>query len=147
MSDYYDLFFTLELRPDLSEEVRYEIRYHFGLEPQPPARFRSLPDDGWYLDEPYPYFTGIAASHAFPGADVAALVTQDDRTVLTVRQCIHDDELGWALELTQWLAEQSIANGWIGFLGFSPDPDAPKTMYYEGGALAFSVPGPPTPRY
>lgn len=146
MSDYYDLFLTLELRRDLAQEVLREIRYHFGLEPVAPTRFRSLPDNGWYLDEPYPYFMGAAASHAFPGADVAVLVTQDDRTALTVRQCIHDDELGWALQLTEWLAQQSTANGWIGFLGYSPDNDAPKTMYFVGGQLLFSVPGPPIPR-
>lgn len=148
MSDYYDLFLSVELRPGLPDEVMYEIRWHLGLVDEPPVQFQALPDDDWYFEQPVPLFSGLSESHAFDGVDVAVMLSTTNRiypdgqqrSLLTVRQCVHEDVLGWVLELTEWIASQSTAIGWIGFLRYDQDP-APDLMHYVNGRLEFGQPG------
>ncbi len=148
MSDYYDLFLSVELQPGLPDEEMHEIRWHLGLVDEPPARFQAVPDGDWYIDEPVPLFSGLAQSHAFDGVDMAIMLPATDRTypdgrqrwLLTVRQCVHDDMLGWVLELTEWIAAKSTTAGWIGFLRHDQEP-APSLMHYLNGRLEFGQPG------
>jgi hypothetical protein len=140
VSDYYDLYLALELREDLPEETLRELRYHCGLETEPPKTFQAFDDDGWYWDEPYPYLAAGKPSHAFAGADVTALVAADDRISLTVRRCVHDDELGWAMMMANWLASLSTnwahteGGYWIGYLRYTENY-LPNPLFYADGQV------------
>lgn len=148
MSDYYDLFLSVELRSELPNEVMHEIRWHLGPVDEPPAQFEALPDDGWFFEEPVSLFSGPSQSHCFDGVDVAAMLPATSRIhadggqrwLLTVRQCVHEDELGWVLNLAEWMAPKSTTVGFIGFLRYSQEP-GPDLMHYVNGRLEFGQPG------
>jgi len=141
VSDFYDLFLTLALRSDLPPEVMTEIRWHLAVSQHPPAEFAAFRDDGWFADKPFPFFNGTVASHAFQGVDVTALVWHDGRWQVTVRSCVHEDEISYAGQLIEWLAAQSTADGWIGYLRHS-QAEAPDLIFWHQGALDFRKPGP-----
>jgi hypothetical protein len=140
VSDYYDLFLALELRGDLPDEVIREVRWHLGLTDDPPARFEAFNDDGWFHEKPYSFFPGTGESRAFPGADVTALVRSSlldeagSPWELTVRSCVHEDEINYAMELIVWLATQSTTEGWVGYLGHTQDTE-PRHMYHRDGTI------------
>lgn len=148
MSDHYDLFLSVELRPGLPDDVMREIRWHLGYDEETPAPFQGLTDDGWFYEEPIPFFGGPEQSHAFDGVDVAELLPATNRHyrdgglrwLLTVRQSVHEDELGWVLQLTEWIASNSTATGWIGYLRHNQEP-APDLMHYVDGRLEFGPAG------
>lgn len=142
MSDYYDLFLSLALKPDLPPEVMSEIRWHLAVAQHPPAEFTAFADNGWYLEKPFPFFNGTVASHAFDGVDTTALVFQNGRWLLTVRSCVHEDEIGYAGQLIEWLAAQSTADGWIGYLRHS-QAEAPDLIFWHAGDVDFRKPGAP----
>jgi hypothetical protein len=148
VSDYYDLFLSVELQPALPDEVMHEIRWHLGLVDEPPGQFQALPDADWFIGEPVALFSGLVQSHSFDGVDVAAMLPATNRIypdrgqrwLLTVRQCVHDDELGWVLDLAEWIASKSTTVGWIGFLRHDQAP-VPDLMHYVNGRLEFGQPG------
>ncbi|GAB3156760.1 hypothetical protein GCM10027290_55280 [Micromonospora sonneratiae] len=150
MGGYYDLFLSLELQPDLPEEILHEIRWHLRLTDEPPTEFRAFSAPDWYDETPYPFFNGTTGSHAFDGVDVTALLPATHRLypdgrqrwLMTVRSCVHEDELGYAMDLVRWLASYATTTGWIGYLGYTADP-APKFMYYVDGTLKFREPAGP----
>ena len=57
-----------------------------------------------------------------------------------MRQSVHDDELGWVLDLIGWIASKATTVGWIGFLRHDQQP-VPDLMHYVNGRLEFGQPG------
>ncbi|WP_064741838.1 hypothetical protein [Hamadaea tsunoensis] len=152
MSDYFDLFLTMELRPDVPEDVLHEIRWHTYLADTPPAGFQSFEPQDWYLDNPYPLFSGIDENYYFDGADVAALVRTrqrlyEDHSVrwqFTVRSCVHEDELANVCAFAAWLAGYATTRGWIGYLRSSAD-DETRILTYDGAAIhGLAIPARPS---
>ncbi len=141
VSDYYDLFLTLALKPDLPPETMTEIRWHLALASHPPESFAAFGDSGWFADKPFPFFNGTVASHAFDGVDVTSLVWHESRWLITVRSCVHEDEISYARQLIEWLAAHSTADGWIGYLRYS-GAAAPDLLFWHGSELAIRKPGP-----
>jgi hypothetical protein len=141
VSDYYDVFLTFALKPDLPPETMTEIRWHLALGQHPPASFAAFRDDGWFLEKPFPFFNGTVASHAFEGVDVTALVWHEGRWLVTVRSCVHEDEINYAGQLIEWMAAQSSGSGWIGYLRHS-QATAPDLIFWHDGELDFRKPAP-----
>ncbi|MGW2741164.1 hypothetical protein [Streptomyces sp. NPDC001450] len=121
MSDYYDLFLAVDLRPDLPEAFLRELAWLVGRADPPPA-FESADWAVW--GEPWQVLAGGEASHSFDGADTSLLVRAASRQdadgrvpwALTVRVCIHEDEFGVLMEVLEWVLREAVTEGWAGFL-------------------------------
>lgn len=148
MGDHYDLFLSVRLQPGLSDEVMYEIRWHLGVEDEPPTRFEALSDDaGWFHGEPVPLFAGLEPNYSDNGVDVAEIMPSADRYpdgqqrwLLTLRQSVHEDELGWAMDVAGWIVSKAETTGWVGFLRYSQDP-VPDLLHHIDGRLRIGRPG------
>ncbi|MFF4037952.1 hypothetical protein [Streptomyces sp. NPDC001816] len=121
MSDYYDLFLAVDLRPDLPEAFLRELAWLAGRADPPPA-FESA---DWALwGDPWQVLAGGEASHSFDGADTSLLVRAENRRnadggvpwALTARVCIHEDEFGVLMEVLEWVLREAVTEGWAGFL-------------------------------
>lgn len=121
MSDYYDLFLTVDLAPDVPEAVLRELRWLLG-QGDMPAELTSTDWESW--GGAWQAFEGGSASHAFDGADVSLLVRATDRPTLdggepwalTVRAGVHEDDFGVTMEVVGWVLRHATTQGWVGFV-------------------------------
>lgn len=115
MSDYYDLFLTVELPEDLPEPAMRELRWLLG-EAEAPTPLTSADWETWGY--PWQVFDGGIPSHAFDGVDSSSLL-RTDRTyadgstpwALTVRTCVHEDEFGMVMEVVAWVLALASSRG------------------------------------
>ncbi|GAA2752866.1 hypothetical protein [Kitasatospora cinereorecta] len=121
MSDFYDLFLAVDLRPDVPEPVLQELRWLLGQAEMPPV----LQSADWESHGGFwRVFDGGEASHSFDGVDTSILVRAGNKPnpdgsvpwALTVRTCVHEDEFGVVMEVVEWLLRQATTEGWVGFL-------------------------------
>ncbi|MGW4890813.1 hypothetical protein ACWEQL_00875 [Kitasatospora sp. NPDC004240] len=144
MSDYHDLFLTVDLPADLPEPALRELRWLLGEGEmsQAPA---SADWEPW--GEPWPILAGGAASLAFPGVNQSQLVRAVDRPgrvgqepwALTVRACVHEEEFGVVMEVVGWILRQATTRGWVGFLRYSASEGVQHIVRRADGFDVFDV--------
>lgn len=117
VSDMYELAVSVDLRDELSEPERAELRWHLGIGPRPeslsivtefPIVVEDEAGEPVVVDEPRPLLAGSGAAWRVGGVLGAALVGRADLPQkgwsLTSRQEIHPDEFDKVGELLRWLA-------------------------------------------
>ncbi|MFG2971626.1 hypothetical protein ACGFYY_01315 [Streptomyces sp. NPDC048331] len=137
MSDYYDLFLTVELPQDLPEPAMRELRWLLG-EAEAPTPLTSADWETWGY--PWQVFDGGVPSHAFDGVDSSSLLRTEQTYAdgstpwaLTVRTCVHEDEFGIVMEVVAWVLELASTRGWVGFLRYTGSDAVQHLLRHEDG--------------
>ena len=107
MSCHYEVVFACFLREDTPESVLDTLRWHMGLINEQP---RLL-----YHDDDYKQPLVPDPDSKLPGGELAHLRLEDCGWGLLSRSYWLDDDLGWVLDLIEFIAPYVSVRGYGGF--------------------------------
>lgn len=108
MSYHYEVVFGCFLRQDTSEDVLDTLRWHMGLIEDRPSFLER--------DEDYEQPLMPDPDSPLPGGALAGLRLQDRGWGLLSRSYWLDDDIGWVLDLIEFIAPYVAERGYGGFL-------------------------------